>query len=313
FKRRRQKKEREEKADLELLNGQNLEWEEAEAAAEEYDYQQILKAVEIESQRMAEANTHWAPTTRTVKHPVQDRSIPSEYSPMEEKEASLLRQNERLDHQCKKLKTEIRNLQRLRQHYAPYGHLLPRSHSHRRRSGKALTDDERRAVLHCYEMCLQEHTQRIVSTVAPVMRTAHYLGMATRTVQDVLKGIKTRDKRGRYIRTLSSTVFEPYILNLATEWNREGTPVTLKKIRKTLRDNWGSTHQIPTFETLRRHLHRMGLAYDQTDKAKNYVDTLDIKIKRRHYLQERYSDKYKGALFVWLDESYIHHHHVHNK
>ncbi|KAG0343520.1 hypothetical protein BG005_002334, partial [Podila minutissima] len=64
FKRRRQKEGREDKADLELLDNQNREWEEAEAVADEYDYQQILKAVEIESQKMAEANIRWAHTTR---------------------------------------------------------------------------------------------------------------------------------------------------------------------------------------------------------------------------------------------------------
>ncbi|KAG0086552.1 hypothetical protein BGZ92_008056 [Podila epicladia] len=137
FKRRRQKEGREDKADLELLDDQNRDWEEAEAAADEYDYQQILKAVEIESQKMAEANTRWAPTTRLV----QDRSILPEYSPMEEKVAALLKENERLDRQRKKLETEIRKLKQLKQPYAPYGHLLPRSHSHRRQSGKTLTDD----------------------------------------------------------------------------------------------------------------------------------------------------------------------------
>jgi hypothetical protein len=313
-KRRRQKEAREERADLELLGGQNRDWEEAEAAADEYEYQQILKEVEIESQRMAEANKQWALATRTrVKNYIYDQSIPQEYSPMEEKEAAQLRETERLDRKIKKQKTELKHLQRLNQRYAPYGHLLPRSHDHRRRSGKVLTDDERRAVLHCFGMCQQEHLQRIVSTVAPIQRTAHYLGMSTKTVKEVLKGIKTRDKRGRYIRTLRSKDFEPYILNLTKEWNLEGTPVTLKKIRKSLRENWGGTYLIPSFEALRRQLHRMGLRYNRTDKAKNYVDTPDIILKRRHYLRERYSDKYAGALFVWLDESYIHHHHVHNK
>ncbi|CAO3568837.1 unnamed protein product [Mortierella alpina] len=57
----------------------------------------------------------------------------------------------------------------------------------------------------------------------------------------------------------------------------------------------------------------MGVKYDRADKTRNYTETSDIKMKRRRYLQERYSAKYKDALFVWLDESYIHHHHVHNK
>ncbi|KAF8908303.1 hypothetical protein BGZ58_006096, partial [Dissophora ornata] len=94
FKRRRQKEIRDEKADLKLLDSQSRYWEEAEAAADEYDYQQLLKAVEVDSQRMAEANTRWLSATSTqAKHPVQDRS---EYSPMEEREATLLRENEKL-------------------------------------------------------------------------------------------------------------------------------------------------------------------------------------------------------------------------
>jgi hypothetical protein len=311
FKRRRQKEEHEEKADLELLDSQNREWEEAEAAADEYDYQQILRAIEVDSQRMVAMNTQSTSTTST-QHPTMDHFTLKEYRPMEENEATLLREKERLDRQVKKMKAQIKKLQQLK-HYAPYGYLLPRSSVHQRRSGKTLTDEERRAVLHCFEMCEQEGIQRIVSTAAPVQRTAHYLGMATKTVQSALIGIKARDKRGQYIRTLRSEVFEPYIRNLVKQWNLEGTPVTIKKLHKSLREFWGSTHQIPTLETIRQHLHRMGLKFDRADKARNYIETHDIRIKRRHYLRERYSAKYKGALFVWLDESYVHHHHVHNK
>ncbi|KAF9572839.1 hypothetical protein EC968_009404 [Mortierella alpina] len=36
----------------------------------------------------------------------------------------------------------------------------------------------------------------------------------------------------------------------------------------------------------------MGVKYDQADKDRNYVETLDIKTKRRRHLQERYSAKY---------------------
>ncbi|KAF9979920.1 hypothetical protein BGZ75_009073, partial [Mortierella antarctica] len=57
----------------------------------------------------------------------------------------------------------------------------------------------------------------------------------------------------------------------------------------------------------------MGVEYDRADKTRHYVETPDIKMKRPRYLQERYAAKYKDALFVWLDESYIHHHHLHNK
>ena len=111
FKRHHQKKERKEKADLELLDGQNREWEEAEAAADEYHYQQILRAVKVDSQRMVAMNT-------------QSTSTLEEYHPMEEIKATLLREKERLDRQVKTMKAQIKKLQQLK-HYAPYGYLLP--------------------------------------------------------------------------------------------------------------------------------------------------------------------------------------------
>ena len=295
---------------MDLLRDLNREWEEAEAAVEDHDYQQAVRAALLDSQRMAEANALWTSTRTRVKSPVQ---YTSGYADLEVREAAVLRDREALDHQRRKLRTEKRAFERLKRRFAPYGHLLPRDIGHRRRSGKTLTDEERRCVLHLSSMLEQEVPLRFVSTAAPLQRAARYLGMATKTIRDAREGIKSRDKRGRYVRTLSSREYEAYILNRAKEWNMEGTAVTLKKIHKSLRDNWGGTHQIPSIETLRRHLHKIGLKYDRTDKTKNYIETLDIATKRRHYLRERYSDKYKDSLFVWLDESYIHHHHVHNK
>jgi len=291
-----------------------MAWEGAEAIADEEDYQQLLREVEIESRRMAEMNMASAARRARAKSPMADRPSLDKYRPMEEWEENLLTKYERMERQNRTLKAEIKDLRRFHRRYAPYGQHLPRSNTHQRRSGKGLTDDERRAVLHCYEMCEQETMHRIISTAAPVQRTAHYLGMASKTVQSVLLGgIKTRDERGRYVRTLACKVYEDYIRNIAKQWNLEGKPVTLKKLHKNLRDNWGGTHQIPTRETLRQHLRRMGLKYDHATKAQNYVETPAIMIKRREYLRERYSDKYAGALFVWLDESYVHHHHVHGK
>ena len=312
-KKRQRKEAREAKADAAHLEKENMLWEEAEAIVDEDDFQQLLRQVEIDSQRMADMNRSYTSKRNRAKGPSATPPYVDGYQPMEEAEASLLTENERLENRCKKLKAEIKRLRLAQRRYAPYGHNLPRSNTHQRRSGKRLTDDERRAVLHCYEMCEKEFAQRIVSTAAPIQRTAHYLGMASKTVQSALLGIKTRDKRGRYVRTLAANVYEEYIRNLVKVWNKEGKPVTLKKLHKKLRDFWGASHQIPSRESLRQHLLRMGYKYNHASKARNHVDTVEIRIKRRTYLEERYSDKYKGALFVWLDESYVHHHHVHGK
>ncbi|KAI7820119.1 hypothetical protein BC939DRAFT_530755 [Gamsiella multidivaricata] len=43
--------------------------------------------------------------------------------------------------------------------------------------------------------------------------------------------------------------------------------------------------------------------------TRNFVETEDIKAKRRHYLQERRSDKYKDAMLVYMAESYCNQNH----
>ena len=116
-------------------------------------------------------------------------------------------------------------------------------------TGKKLTEEERRAVLHCHEMCEQEGASSI-------RRTAHYLGIAAKTIKDVLNGINSEDGRGRYMRSRPAEVFEPYILNLVDQWNTKGTPVTIKKLHKALRTFWGDTHTIPSNETIRKLLHK---------------------------------------------------------
>ena len=43
------------------------------------------------------------------------------------------------------------------------------------------------------------------------------------------------------------------------------------------------------------------------------METTDIRQLRRRYLQQRHSDRFKDALFVWLDESYCNQQHVNKK
>ncbi|KAI7819828.1 hypothetical protein BC939DRAFT_505470 [Gamsiella multidivaricata] len=50
--------------------------------------------------------------------------------------------------------------------------------------------------------------------------------------------------------------------------------------------------------------HRL-FRYQNVGNTRDFVEIEDIEGKRRHYLQERRSDKYKDALFVYLDESYV--------
>ncbi|KAG0086292.1 hypothetical protein BGZ93_000200 [Podila epicladia] len=57
----------------------------------------------------------------------------------------------------------------------------------------------------------------------------------------------------------------------------------------------------------------MGFQYKKVGTTKNFIDTLEIRGLRRDYLKRRYSDDFKDALFVWLDESYCNQYHVCDK
>ncbi|KAF9947163.1 hypothetical protein BGZ70_002841 [Mortierella alpina] len=197
-KRRLQRERREEKADQRRLDKENSIWEDVEAIAEEQEYQDVLKAAQAESLKMAAMNAQssFAPITHTKPSKLK-MSRSEEHGPMEEAEEARQQEYEQLDRRLKRLKREIKDNLRVYRRLAPYGHHSTRSDTHRRTTGKRLTEEERRAVLHCYEMCVQENQKRIVSTVAPMQRTAHYLGIATKAVKDVL----SKDQRGGNIRT----------------------------------------------------------------------------------------------------------------
>ncbi|KAI1321567.1 hypothetical protein EDD11_003047 [Mortierella claussenii] len=264
-KKRRQKDMREEKADQRRLNRQNRVWENAEAVADKYEYQQMLKAVEAESLKMTAKNTQSSTITKTrAKHSKLDNCSLEEHHAMEEKEKALLKESERLECRVKKLKRQVKDVLRFNQRFAPYGHPSVSSSTHRRATGKRLTEEERRAVLYCFEKCEQECKARIVSTVAPIKRTAHYLGIATETIRDGLEGINS--EVGISVLVVTSEV----------------NPDNLKGM-----NFWGDTHRIPTYETIRKLLHEMGVKYQRVDKAKNYVETLDIKLNRRHYVHNK--------------------------
>lgn len=70
---------------------------------------------------------------------------------------------------------------------------------------------------------------------------------------------------------------------------------------------------IPKRETIRKIMNAIGFKYTNASKAKSYVETTNITKRREEYIGARYSRKYADAIFVWQDESYVHHHHVWNK
>ncbi|KAF8936114.1 hypothetical protein BGZ58_004601, partial [Dissophora ornata] len=67
---------------------------------------------------------------------------------------------------------------------------------YKRRRGKKLTEDERRAVLHCFEVCTEEKNRgKRVATVDPFLLTAVYFGVSQNTVRDAVFGRNLEDRR----------------------------------------------------------------------------------------------------------------------
>ncbi|KAF9435936.1 hypothetical protein BGZ76_005206 [Entomortierella beljakovae] len=100
---------------------------------------------------------------------------------------------------CSELEQLLESL-RQRQEEKPINGTTFKTDEHKRPRGKKLTTEERRAVLHCHDLCAQEKKAgKSVSTTDPIARTASYLGLGTRTISS---------KRRRYIQMRHSDKFK---------------------------------------------------------------------------------------------------------
>ncbi|GJJ67773.1 hypothetical protein EMPS_00119 [Entomortierella parvispora] len=71
--------------------------------------------------------------------------------------------------------------------------------------------------------------------------------------------------------------------------------------------------QVPSRETIRLLRHKMGFVYKDVGVTKNFVDTEDIKKKRKRYLQGLHAACDRNALVVYIDETFCNQNHVANK
>ena len=131
-------------------------------------------------------------------------------------------------------------LQSEKRRYIPLSRPSIHLDEHRRTTGRKPSQEERRAVLHCFEVCRREKEARIVSTEDLTLRTATYLGIASKTVRDVLAMRNTKDRRGQYIRVRDAEILKPYHRNLAEQWTVQRSSRLLGRY----------THQIQSYETI---------------------------------------------------------------
>ncbi|KAF9409872.1 hypothetical protein BGZ94_001831, partial [Podila epigama] len=190
----------------------------------------------------------------------------------------------------------------------------------KRRPGKPFNKAEIRAVQHMVRFCREERAHaKAVSTANPIQRVARYFGSSERTIRLELSSTRV-DKRGKYNRDLKALQnpslkiidsFDNTIKQYINNTNEVGASVTTKKIRANILKLYPES-TIHT-ETIRRRSNDLGYPYAKATLARNYRNTSNICVKRRHYLMEKYADYNKGAHFIWLDESYVNQHHITDK
>ncbi|KAF9208920.1 hypothetical protein BGZ49_007126 [Haplosporangium sp. Z 27] len=112
---------------------------------------------------------------------------------------SMTRKAEKLEMECQDLQKRL-NAIRSEANAKPLAGTRLRTDKYKRRQGKKLSEDERRALLHCFELCvLEKEASKVISTADPYLRTAIYFGVTQRTVRDTISGRNLQDMRVRQV------------------------------------------------------------------------------------------------------------------
>ncbi|KAI7828107.1 hypothetical protein BC939DRAFT_527026 [Gamsiella multidivaricata] len=115
---------------------------------------------------------------------------------------------------------------------------------------------------------------------------------------------------------------DPLSETLSNDLKKEEEPIAsetlemiekLQKKVKLIQSQIRELRKVPSKEAIRSLMKKIDSRYQDVGNTSNSIEAEDIKAKRRHYLQERRSDKYKDTVFVYLDESCCNQNHVNNK
>ncbi|KAG0357069.1 hypothetical protein BGZ54_000468 [Gamsiella multidivaricata] len=209
---RQQKQVREKRVDQNQPQEETVRWEEAEASLEDFELTSIeresdrqtamalsLTEAEAEAARRRTAEcAHGTPEQgkrRRTGQATNHGSTP--HPPKTEPEEAAWNRVKELEQELFDLQVVVKKLQNA----YPLIHQPIRTDKYPRLRGKKLTEEERRAMLHLYEVCMEEkNSGRTVSTADPILRTAVYFGAGMHTVKDVILDRNREDKRGKYIR-----------------------------------------------------------------------------------------------------------------
>lgn len=177
-----------------------------------------------------------------------------------------------------------------------------------------LTVEEKWTILHCLGVCVLERALGPgIATKDPYLRTATYLGVLLNTIRKAALNKEWEDGRGKWRHYSSVRLVASDLRAMATSLNLQGRAVTLSRLHKCIKATWSDSYSIPSRESIHMMMCTMGFQYKKVGTTKNFVDTPEIRGLRHDYLKRRYSDDFKDALLVWLDESYCNQFHVCDK
>ncbi|KAG0343770.1 hypothetical protein BGZ54_006072, partial [Gamsiella multidivaricata] len=116
---------------------------------------------------------------------------------------------------------------------------------------------------------------------------AYYMGFSLNTVKNIVLKKDNGDARGMHLRYNHTLSFASDLRWVATEMNIKGQAVNVRVLFNRIKVLFVDQFKIPGKEAIRLLMKKVGFRYQDVRNTRNFVESEDIKAKRRHYLQER--------------------------
>jgi transposase len=188
-----------------------------------------------------------------------------------------------------------------------------------RKRGRPLTYEEKWLVFHVFKTFLKgKQDQEIIQIEDPYDLTSQYTGVGRSIVANIAKSVRDTgtvppsiSPGNRRQPTAIPSLVEGRLREFVFEQHRQGAVCNATHLRAFLQDEFGITvHD----RTVRRHLNRMGFWWIRTkNKPRSLREKAEIRQQRHDYLYELRQNRQLGVAeryrVVYLDESFLHHHH----
>jgi transposase len=188
-----------------------------------------------------------------------------------------------------------------------------------RKCGRPLTYEEKWIVLHVFETFVREKQERgVIQIDDPYSLTSQYTGVGRSVIANIVKSVRETGNvppsispGNRMQPTAIPSLAEGRLREFVFEQHREGEVCNATHLRALLKDEFNITvHE----RTVRRYLNRMGFGWVRTkNRPRSLREKAEIRQQRHDYLYELRQNRQLPVAeryrVVYLDESFLHHHH----